>query len=79
MEQIITNEDREIYHQMLDKYLDEPESVRRKGSRMMQFVKAETDWDNEFASTGLIEPKGNIKRTTYQMTIYINKKTENDL
>lgn len=72
MEQIITNEDREIYHQMLDKYLDEPESVRRKG-RMVQFVKAETDWDN-VASTGLIEPKGNIKRTTYQMTIYVNKK-----
>lgn len=73
MEQIITNEDREIYHQMLDKYLDEPESVRRKG-RMVQFVKAETDWDNESALTGLIKPKGNIKRTTYQMTIYVNKK-----
>lgn len=72
MEQIITNEDREIYHQMLDKYLDEPESVRRKG-RMVQFVKAEIDWDN-VASTGLIKPKGNIKRTTYQMTIYVNKK-----
>jgi hypothetical protein len=74
MEQIITKEDREIYHQMLDKYLDEPESVRKVGPRMMQFDKAEIDWDNECASPGLIEPKGNIKRTTYQMTIYINKK-----
>lgn len=74
MEQIITKEDREIYHQMLDKYLDEPESVRKEGPRMIQFAKAETDWDNDYASPGLIEPKGNIKRTTYQMIINIDKK-----
>lgn len=70
MEQIITKEDRKIYHQLLDNYLDEPESVRKVGSRMIQFVKPELDFDNE----QLTRPKKGIKGTTYQMIINIDKK-----
>lgn len=52
----MTEEERKLFHQLLDKYLDEPQCIKDVGTRLIQYEKAEV--------VGI-----GIRRTTYRMIV----------
>ena len=53
----MTQKEREMFHKLLDEYLDEPESIKEAGTRLLQQEIAEITED------------GRVRRTLYRMII----------